>query len=457
MPRIIVRGQKAPPTKCRLAALRLKKVVTAADMTKIKAFAGIIYNQEKIEDISKVTCPPYDVISPSEQKLYHDSHPNNFIHILLGMDVPGEDKYERSAAYFRSWLKEKVFIQDTVPAIYFYSQEYLIKGEKKARLGFIALLSLDDKDPAIYGHEHTHSAPKVDRLKLLRKVKANLSPIFVVFQDKERIIQRTWLKIQGRPPFIELTDNDHVTHRTWRLDEPDVLKWMQAGLSTQNFFIADGHHRYEVARAYRQEKIKRSASSNPDAPFNYVMAYFTNTDQRGLSIFPIHRLLRLKSKLDLNTFLLKLKDYFEVEEVKDRARFYFLMEKGGLNEHLLGMYKNKRYWLLRLKNIKTLDKLMPDRPKPYRLLDVAILNTIIFKNIMGMEHPEQSPDLSFNPNPEIFISAVDKDPDKIAFFLNPVKIEQIISVALSGEKMPPKSTYFYPKVLSGLLINRIDS
>jgi uncharacterized protein (DUF1015 family) len=225
-------------------------------------------------------------------------------------------------------------------------------------------------------------------------------------------------------------------------------------MQKENIFIADGHHRYEVACAYREQMKKKSDSFTGEESFNYILAYFTSVDSRGLTILPIHRLVKLDLKFNLENFRIKLKDYFEVEEVKDKARFFFLMEKAGNTEHVLGMYKDKRYWLLRLKNVKLLDKMISDKPKEYKALDVSILNYIVLNKILGLQL-EDKERITFSAQAEELIEKADNDNSYIAFFLNPVKVQQIMSIALGGEKMPAKSTYFYPKVLSGLVINKL--
>ncbi|MFA6129837.1 MAG: DUF1015 domain-containing protein [Candidatus Omnitrophota bacterium] len=427
-------------------------------MTKIKAFKAVVYNPEKIEDFNQVVCPPYDVISPLAQEEYHERSVYNFIHILLAKDSSSDDKYRRAGLIFREWLKDKVLIQDERPAIYFYSQQYVIRGEKKTRLGFISLLRLgDDKGSAVFGHENTHMEAKQDRFKLLKQVKANLSPIFVIFLDKKRIIQRIFQKhISDKDVFIEVVDAEKTRHKLWCLDSPEVLETIENSMNDENMFIADGHHRYEVACAWRDlMREKLGASFTGEEDFNYCLSYFTNTDSRGLSISPIHRLFKLDNELNLPDFISRAKEYFDIDQVKDKTRFFFLLEKAGCTEHLLGVYKDKKYFLLRLKNIKILDKLIADKPKEYRTLDVAILNYLVLKNILNFDL-ENLPSVRYDPDPEEFIKEVDADPLKVAFFLNPVKIGQIINVALGGNKMPPKSTYFYPKVLSGLVINKLE-
>ena len=427
-------------------------------MTKIKAFKAFVYNQEKIGDLKQVVCPPYDVISPLAQDKFGARSVYNFIHILLAKDTPLEDKYHHAGAIFRQWLKDNVLIQDKLPGIYFYSQTYVIRGEKKTRLGFISLLRLGDgKSSPVFGHENTHNAAKLDRFKLIKQVKANLSPIFIVFLDKKRIIQRVFQKhISSKDAFIEVTDDEKTVHKLWRLDAPEVVKLIESSMNDENMYIADGHHRYEVSCAYRdlmRQKLGAQFSGQED--FNYCLSYFTNTDLRGLSILPIHRLLKLDIKLDINDFILKAKEYFDVDQLKDRTRFFFLMEKAGCSEHLIGLYKDKKYFLLRLKNVKILDKLIADKPKEYRVLDVAVLNYLVLKNILKLDL-DNLPEIKYSPDALEFMDEVDADALKIAFFLNPVKIDQIINVALSGNKMPPKSTYFYPKVLSGLVVNKLE-
>jgi uncharacterized protein (DUF1015 family) len=426
-------------------------------MTQIKPFRALIYNQEKIKDISLVVCPPYDVISLAKQQYYHDLDAHNLIHVIFGKEVAGENKYLRSAKLFREWVKNEILTYDINPAIYFYSQQYKLSGESKTRFGLIALLRLDDKKSCVFGHEHTRLEPKTDRLNLIRQVKANLSPIFVIFSDKKRIIRKCQDYARGRLPLISVTDDDKVTHDLWRIDEPGLLDKIQEAMQKEQVFIADGHHRYEVACNYRDEiKKDQAGAAGDNESTNYIMSYFTNTDSRGLSILPIHRLIKLPEGADKENLISSLKEYFQVEEIDDKAKLFLFMQKAGNTEHVLGMYCCSKYWLLRLKNVKILDKTMGDKPKEYRSLDVAILNAIVFNKILNL-NLEDKDRIAYSHNTEEFIKLADKDKLCIVFFLNPVKIEQIIAVALKGEKMPAKSTFFYPKVLSGLTIHKHEA
>lgn len=425
-------------------------------MTKIKPFKALIYNQAKIKDISRVTCPPYDVLSSAQQKYFHELSPYNFLHILLGKDIADDDKYKRAGEYFINWQKNEILIRDDRPAVYFYSQQYNLKGEIKIRFGFMALLRLGGRNSGVFGHENTRVAAKEDRARLLRQVKANLSPIFVIFPDTKRIIPRLKDRyISKESPFIDITDEEKTVHKVWRLDSQEAVFGIQQSMIDENIFIADGHHRYEVACAYRDEMEEKLGSLTGDESFNYILTYFTNLEPRGLTILPIHRLVDLRPKPDMEKFRDRLREYFEVEEIKDKTRFFFLMNKAGEREHIIGMYENKRYYLFRLRNVKILDRLIADKPREYRLLDVSALNHIVLKEVLRLDL-EDKERIIFSPDIENLIEYVDSNPDCIAFFLNPAKVQQIMAIALNGEKMPPKTTYFYPKVLSGLVINKLE-
>jgi len=296
-------------------------------MTKIKAFKALIYNPRKIPDFNQVVCPPYDVISPEAQEMYHKRSSYNLIHVLLAKDTTGEDKYKRAQEVFNDWLKNDVLVSDDSEAIYFYSQQYNINGEKRTRLGFISLLKLgDNKEGCAFGHENTHLEAKEDRFRLIKLIKANLSPIFIIFLDKKRIIQRVFRNyIPKLEAFIEVVDDDNTVHKLWRITDAELIRNIQQSMLNENMFIADGHHRYEVACAYRDLMRQNSGVISGEEDFNYILSYFTNTDPRGLSILPIHRLLKLNRQLSLEQLRLLLSDNFDIQEVKDKTRFFFLM------------------------------------------------------------------------------------------------------------------------------------
>jgi len=425
-------------------------------MAIVKGFPAVRYNSGKVE-LSTVVTPPYDIISPLKQKELHNRSPYNYTWIDFPRDVAGEDKYAAASARLNAWLKEQVLIRDDKPSIYFYRQQYTIRGETKRRFGFLALLKLEEGGANVHGHEHTHAAAKEDRFKMITKAKANLSPIFVVFEDKKRLMEQN-LKPWAleKEPLFEVADDDKVLHAVWRIDDPQMLERVAAKMKDEDVFIADGHHRYEVSCAYRNER--RAAVSRPtgEEDFNYILAYFTNVHSQGLTILPIHRVVSLEKAPDWDALGAGLREYFSVEEIKGRDKFLFLIQKAGQREHAVGLYAPGHFWLLRLKNMRYVNTRMPDKSAEYRSLDVAILNTLVFKNVLGVEPQDVKNAIGYTADAEEAMSAADNDPTKIAFLLNPTRIDQIVSVASHGEKMPPKSTYFYPKVESGLVVYKFE-
>lgn len=425
-------------------------------MAKIKAFCGLRYNPVALSDLSRLVCPPYDVISRKDQQYYHSRSPYNLIRLILGKDIPGQNKYQRAKKYFDLWLKKNIFISEAKPAIYFYRQQYRLKRKRFTRLGFIALLRLPVGKSAIFPHEYTHSEARADRLKLLRAVRANLSPIFVLFCDRKAFIQKVYRRdILSKAALINIVDPDKVRHKVWKIDDGRLIKKITKLLVGEDIFIADGHHRYEVANLYR-ELIQRQLGDFPkEHDINYIMAYFTNVESPGLTILPIHRFVR-GVKLNLARLEKRLNDYFMIEEVKHKDKFFNLLELAGGKTQTLGLYLKKRFYLLRLKQKGILDRIIKDKPRAYRRLDVALLNHVVLERVLRQRYDDKAK-VSFSADAAELVQRADREPGGIVFFLNPVKIERLLAVACLGERMPPKTTYFYPKVLSGIVINKLQN
>ncbi len=419
-------------------------------MTQIKPFKAVVYNQEKIADLAKVVCPPYDVISPEEQELFLQQDAHNFIRLILGRpesaDNDRENRYTRAKAFFAVWLKEGILKKEDKPAIYFYLQEYFLQGEKRKRLGFISLMRLEEESK-VYFHENTHTAPKEDRLELLKQVQANLSPIFVLFSDKERNLKTIQDEILDKTvPFIDIVDNEKIRHKVWRLADEDKINRLKASLKDKQIFIADGHHRYEVALNFRRIMQPNAHQINPEADYNYILTYFTNIDSRDLLILPFHRIVN-KFPEDVDF----LKEFFRLEKIKTKHDLQVGLAKAGKNEHAFGLYQRDKIYLLRLKNDRLLDGLIAEGTKDYKRLDVTILKYLIFDRL-GILAKE----IIYTQDAEQAFGLVDRKQAEACFLLNPVKIEQLRLIALNHERMPPKSTYFYPKVLSGMVINKFN-
>lgn len=421
-------------------------------MTQIKAFSALIYNQEKVKNLDKVFCPPYDIISPAQQEYYYQTHPYNFIRLILAKENPvdnsTDNKYSRAQKTFGDWQKQEILVKDRQDCLYFYLQEYLWRGEKKRRMGFIGLMRLEEEAQSnIFPHERTHLAPKEDRLELLKQVQANLSPIFVLFSDKEKNIAIAFAeKLKGEKPFIDFVDKDKTSHRLWRVADKKLINKITQDIRDKPIFIADGHHRYEVAMEFRRKMIGEKGTTTGKEDFNYIMTYFTNLDSRDLLILPTHRIIKKFSRqLDF------LEDAFRIEKVKSQEQLLVLLAKAGMNEHAFGLYQKDKINLLRLKSEVLIDKIIKEGSADFRRLDVTILKYFILDRLNIL-----SEDLCFTNSVEEAMDLVNKGKAEASFLLNPVKIRQLREIALAGERMPPKTTYFYPKVLSGLVVNRFE-
>ncbi len=421
-------------------------------MTHIKPFKAVHYNPARIDDFFKVVCPPYDVISKDQQNRLHNLSPFNFVNLELAKETPRDDdnnnKYTRAQKTYEDWLRDGVLIEDEKPSIYFYKQEYKVLGEKHSRYGFIALMRLqEDGDARIFPHENTHSAAKEDRLKLWSMLKSNLSSIFVCFSDSKKKVDHIFTKyVSPTKPLMDFMDEEKVRHILWKLEDPDQIHNIQAILEDQPLFIADGHHRYEVAQEYQRLRSRGKPKGGPEAPYDYVMTYFTNMDSNDLQIFPIHRIInKLPKSLDF------LEEFFRVDKIKKKEDLAVLLAKSGKTECSIGVYSRDGMHLLRLKNRMLINQHIHEGSEDYRQLDATVLKYFILDRV-GVS----SDQIIYSKDVNEAMSMVDNSQAQISFVLNPVKVQQIKAIALNGERMPPKTTYFYPKVLSGLTVYKID-
>ena len=421
-------------------------------MSTVRPFQAIYYNVPKVGDPKNVVSPPYDVISEDEQNFLHNLSPYNFTHIDLGRDKPNDDKdnnkYNRASKIFEEWLKKGVMVQDDKPAMYFYKQEYKVMGQKYNRLGFIALMELkNEEDSKVYPHENTHARAIDDRLRLTKELNANLSSIFVCYADRDRKAEKIFQKnVISRKPIIDIEDNDRVRHALWRLDDPDLIQEISESLEGQNFFIADGHHRYKVAQEYREFRLSRKTTPPKDEAYNFVMTYFTNLDSRDLQIFPIHRVIKhVPQNLDF------LEEYFRMDRLKRKEDLLVPLARAGRNEHAFGLYQRDGIRLLRLKNKMFVDQYLKEGSAEYKHLDANILKHFILDR-MGVK----SEDIIYTKDFEEATRLVDNNHADASFIMNPVGIQQFKAIALNAERMPPKTTYFYPKVLSGLTVYKME-
>jgi uncharacterized protein (DUF1015 family) len=432
-------------------------------MIRIAPFRGTLYSQKKIRDLAKVIAPPYDVISKAEQEKLYKKSPYNFVRLDLSQEP---ESYGAVAQLLNEWQSQGIFERDDQPAIYFLSQRFKLKtGEQKIREGFIALTELQDLGSGdIRPHEKTHDAPREDRLKLMLACHAQLSPIFALYAQSKPTINRILaLAVEGLAPLLEVEQDNGDECRLWRITDPEVIRKVQREMLDQQLIIADGHHRYEATLSYRDHMRQERGQWTGREAFNYIMMYCANIDEH-LVILPTHRLVRgypHKPFLELEE---ALQTYFYVEQhpktPEGKGSFLKALKTAAKKHRVIGasFKRDPRYLILRLKNKRIMQRLAKDVSAPLRELDVSTLHLLILEHILGMppELQEQGDTIQYSQDEEAVLQTLEKEDFQAAFILTATKAEEIQSIVSGGEKMPQKSTYFYPKLPSGLVINKID-
>jgi uncharacterized protein (DUF1015 family) len=453
-------------------------------MVHITPFRALRYNPARVH-LSQVVTQPYDKITPEMQERYYAASPHNLVRIILGKqqatDHAGETTYTRAAEFFRDWRRQGVLLQDSEPALYVYSQRFTAPGGKAEleRRGFIALGRIEEYSAGtVFRHEQTLAKPKADRLELLRATRAHFGQLFMLYSDPAGEIDR--LLTSGTAADVEIRDEYGVLHRVWRMTDPALIDQVRGKMRGKKLVIADGHHRYETAINYRNERsamlaaaaaggVPREHSSEKilagqgraeDAPYDLVMMTFVPMESPGLVILPTHRVVHGLSSFSADSFREKAVPYFSVEEVDvsiDAARASIILREGGRSGTSVLAVTADRVFLL-------------DRPKPlsYNLLaglslrqqslDVVQLHKILLESVLGLseEAIREQQNIRYVRDTDEALAQARNGAADIAFLTNPVRMQEVREIALAGEVMPQKSTDFYPKLLSGLTIYALE-
>lgn len=440
-------------------------------MAVLAPFRGLIYNPEKITDLSQVITPPYDVISPQQQEAFYVRHPYNMIQLDLGKNLPGDsptyNRYTRAAGLLKSWQKEKVLVREPKPTIYLYRIHYRLPGQAlRRRTGLIALLGLEPfAGGMVRPHEKTFSGIKVDRFHLLDHTQAQFCPIFSFYSDPEnRVVEL--LSSRAHPePFIDYWDDDGIRHQIWRVTDRAVLKKVQDDFREKFVYIADGHHRYETGLAYRQAMQERVPDTPPGSPFNFTLMFLCNMHEPGLSILPTHRVLCQLSEERAAHFEKDLAEDFQVERIpcsstaKKKAKQAFLtrLQEKAREGQVIGVFTAAppTLYLLTLKGPCLEGACAEDLHPILRKLDVMILSRLVLQKVLGIKPEELDREnlIEYRHDAQEALALVESGACRMAFLLNPPPIRQIQEVADSGLIMPRKSTFFYPKIPTGLVSN----
>ena len=433
-------------------------------MVEVKAFKGISYNEDKIENFDKVMSPPYDIISAEMQQSLYDKSPHNFVRLILGKqnshDTNNDNRYTRAKQDFTKWLKESILIPSDTSTIYPYKIEYDTDGEHHTFTGFFILLKLDPTYKQVRAHEKTLSKPKADRLNLMKACHANLEPIQLLYIDEENSIQSIIEKKLSEKPHITVNGYDNYTHKLWKLTDKTLITHIQHKLSDEILFIADGHHRYQTAINFAEEMEKEHPSK--DSPFNYRMVILANMFDEGLSILPTHRLIKIPN-LQREQFIEELSKYFTIEKntiSKDTTTNQIINSMKSLLqteiEHKFILYFKDSYYLIILKDKKIMDSLTKNRSDVWKTLDVSILHKIIIESTLGISQETLEDHIKYTRADEEAIQLVNNGTFHFSVLMNATKIDELKKIAEAGEHMPQKSTFFLPKMLSGLVMYKMD-
>ncbi len=442
-------------------------------MVDILPFKGLRYNPNIELKFEELVTPPYDVINKRMQVEYYRRNEYNIIRLILGRDEANDDeynnKYTRAANFLNNWKRDGVLLEDGQKCIYIYQQIYEYpKGETKKRSGIIALVKLDDfKSGNIFGHENTFAGPKADRFKLIRTCKANFSPIFSIFNDSKNKMKKITDKFTSKKPNMQFTDENGIVNKLWLINKKDDTAAIKEIMKDKDIFIADGHHRYETALNYKKEvREALNIKTRSSLPSDYVMMYLTNSESEGLSILPIHRILNDDFGTSPSEFLSDLEEAFDVIKLTKSKNVKLIQEMmskeleqcAGVKTAFGIVLKDGKNFLIKLKdNINYNDILENDISKIQKSLDVTILQKYVIMQLW-IGNPElelDESDISFTSDMSEAIERVLSGKGKTAFLMNPTPLEKVKKVAMANERMPQKSTFFYPKLLTGMVIREI--
>jgi len=423
-------------------------------MADVQPLRALHYDPAVAGPLADVVAPPYDVIDATQRAALIERSPFNVVAVDLPQGEP--DPYASAREQFESWQAEGALVRDEQPAIWAHTQDYTgPDGQRRTRRGFFCRVRIEGYGPGrVRPHERTHPGPKEDRLRLTRATKANISPIFSLYSDPENAAWKALAPATGGQPYGEVTDADGTVHRLWRVADPEAIAAVQAATREAELLIADGHHRYETMQAYAEEV--EAAGTPPNDEHRYILMCLVALEDPGLTVFPTHRLVNKLDDEQRTTLAQTLERDFEISEVP-LDQVAPVPGDGPLE---LGYVKHgdERAYRLTLKDQKIADDALSGHSEAYRHLDTGILETLLLKGALGLGDEDISHfnGLFYARSTEEALNVVRSGEYDAAFLMRPTPIEQVRDVAAEGENMPPKSTYFFPKLLTGLLFNPLS-
>ena len=426
-------------------------------MAEIKAFRALRYNTETAGAIETLTCPPYDIISEEQRQAYLAANANNVIRLELPR---GERPYEEAGEWLRRWEESGVLRRDDKDALYIYEEEFTARGETKRVKGVICRVKLEEfSKGVVLPHEETLSKAKEDRLNLMKATACNFSQIYSLYMDETHTTRNRLDALSQDKPQVEMDDGQGVIHRLWVVTDPAAIAQVCGDFAGRKLYIDDGHHRYETALNYRNWR-RQQGTAAPGDDCDYVMMMLVDMENDGLVVFPTHRLLHDLPGFDCANALRQCEPYFDVVEKQDistaEAELDRLYEQG---KKAFACYCGGDTWtLLVLRDLAPVRELLPQASEALRGLDVTVLHTLVLEKLFGIdkENMAKQINLRYTRDADEAVASVRSGESQCAFLLNPTRVTEIRDVAAAGEKMPQKSTYFYPKLITGLVMNEMD-
>ncbi len=416
-------------------------------MVEIRPFKAIRYTSKAGKTEHLIT-QPYDKIDAEMQKEYYEQSPYNFCRLILPME---QNKYTIAQQRLEQWLKEGIMEKEAEPAVFVSRQEFALDGKKYQRTGIIAALRLYSySENMVFPHEGTYKAPKADRLNMLRTVQKDLEPVFLIYSDPQKKTISFIEEVAKTKPVIEVTDPLQVRHTVWKVTDPQKIKQLQADLSDKTMVITDGHHRYESALAYRDE-MRSKGNLTMDSAFNFHMCYMVPVEEEGLIVLPTHRLLKDYKLTDDLVEVFKF--FFDVATIKPTVEAIEGFLESHVNEHAFAVYDGAKVYGLTLKHDKAVYEFVnANVSKETKIFDVVILRDIVFKFILRTGELNMDENILYVRWAKAAVEKVKRGEASIAFLVNPINAKTVAEIAQQHELLPEKSTDFYPKLVSGLLL-----
>jgi len=435
-------------------------------MAEIQAFRGWRYDLAQVGSLSDVTAPPYDVINTAAQQELYERHPCNVVRLILNRQEPGDessdDRYARAADFLRRWQTEGILAREREDALYVYHQQFDWEGNTYVRKGFLGRLRLEEfGSGCVFPHEQTMSGPKADRLALTRACRTNLSPIFGLYPDTDETVQSPLEHALAEATPLEATDAMGVVHRLWPLTDRTALDRVRELMLEKDIFIADGHHRYETALNYRDGLRSEGRLDGESDAANFVLMMFVGMSDPGLAILPTHRLISGLPELTAADIRAALAECFDLESIGSGAeaarRAWELIEADGGQEVFgFGTAADGEWLFARVRDASRMESLEADNSPGWRGLGVSLLHRLVLDHLIQNKYPEADLSCRYVRRLDEVVQNQMDGGCQLAALVAPAGIEHVRQIASTCEKMPPKSTYFYPKLLSGLVLNPLE-